>query len=94
MINKAAITAFKAVAGDVPDLRLSLTDADAMAVAAEVGVCSAELEAIAELGSRPGEEASDEALIEWALAGKIARAAFWEKFEGTVVEGVELVRKR
>ena len=47
---------------------------------------------LTELPARP--EGDDEALIAWAGKAKAAREAFWDAFEGEIVDGIEIIRRR
>lgn len=100
MTIRDKVAAYKAAVGDfVPadELRLPLTDADALALAKEVGSTrfgaevAAAVEAIEALPPKPEEDA---ALADWAIARKAAWADFWNYFESEAVDGVAIIRRR
>lgn len=90
-----------AMAGDVPELRRALSDDDALELARTVTEEEARdfgglVAALAEFDAAV-EEGEPAGLAARALygerVGKIL-GRFWDSFEGQVVEGVEIVRRR
>lgn len=90
-----------ALAGHTPELRMALSDDDALELARTVSEAEAREPGL--LAAALGE--FDDAVAEGEPAGIAARAAygerlgkilgrFWEAFEGQVIEGVEIVRRR
>jgi hypothetical protein len=96
-MSRARIAAVKAALPAVE--RLALTDTEGFALANEVGPencrhAAALKAALAAQASLPPRPTDDDALIAWALKAKAAREAFWDAFEGEIVDGVEIVRVR
>lgn len=79
-------------------IRMGLTDAQAVELAADLGpqfppratAALGDLKAIvdAPVPSEP------DAIQAWAQRKAVVSAAFWDTFEGTIVDGVEIIRKR
>lgn len=98
-MSRARIAAAKAAVGTIT--RLEYGDAEAIDLATELDLdqcrhpeaLKVAVERIAALPPRP-DNGDDDALIAWATSAKKAREAFWDAFEGEVVDGVEIIRRR
>lgn len=80
-------------------IRVRLSDADALALVAEVGFKALTHGAKAEEGSKElgaalaMKQPEGDALITWANNRKAAMDKFWDAISGQVINGVEILRK-
>jgi hypothetical protein len=88
--------------GQKADQRMALTTDQAVALVQQEDLTLVHAEKVTKMAdlwvetqkNRPSADASTDELIAFgALAGKVS-SEFWDGFEGQVVDGVELVRKR
>jgi hypothetical protein len=102
MTIRARLAAFRELTGNPApeDCKFALTDADALALADEIAdeftprhpeAFAAARARFVQAGPQP---ADPEAVIEWAGKVKAAREAFWDAFEGEVIDGVTVIRRR
>lgn len=97
MTVKAKLAAFRELHGADGVLCLGHTEAVALAGEIDVSACrhpeklSAALAQLSELDDQPTEP---DALLAWAESKRKALAAFWDAFEGEIVDGVTIIGKR
>lgn len=101
MAQRARVASYRdaVAAAGAAEIRMAMTTQDAVELAGELAAgearhadaLAAGLAALAEVGQAPTDV---EAIIEWGRKRAAAADQFWDAFEGQVVDGVEIVRRR
>lgn len=105
MTTRAQVVAFHAVvsAQGADTVRMALATADAVELATELegdearhaGPLAVALAAYAKPDMPPSDLVKfPEAVLAWAERAKKRAADFWDAFEGEVIDGVEIIRRR
>lgn len=101
MTPREKLATLRTLYPNVPDLRREVPDAEAVAIAQEIGAAglrhgqkaAAAADAFSAVLATSAPE-GDAALEAWVAARAKARAAFWAEFEGEVVDGVTIIQVR